>query len=175
MSSNFGAPDGVGTGSRKRCPIGAKLVRYLLLIALLVAVDQLTKFWALQSLSEPVTVLDSVLGLRLIGNNGAAWGMLSGKRWFLLLSPIVAVAAAAVFLVRTMKRDHAALSLGIALVMAGGIGNWADRAFRGGVVVDFLEFLFIDFPVFNFADICVSIGAVAIGYYLLFVEGRKHE
>lgn len=151
------------------------VARYLLLIAALVVIDQLTKVWALQSLSEPVTILDSVLGLRLVGNNGAAWGMLSGKRWFLLISPIVAVAAAGVFLVRTMKRKHTVLSLGIALVIAGGIGNWVDRAFRGGVVVDFLEFLFIDFPVFNVADICVSIGAVAIGYYLLFVEGRKHE
>ncbi|MDO4753510.1 MAG: signal peptidase II [Bacillota bacterium] len=144
---------------------------------LLIALDQWTKYLALQHLQgrAPIVLLDNILGFRFLENNGAAWGMLGGQRLLLLIAPVIGCGALAYFYFKTRGRNSILLALGIALIFAGGAGNLIDRAFRDGHVVDFIEVLFIQFPVFNVADICVTCGSVLSAIYLLFVEGRKNE
>lgn len=64
------------------------------------------------------------------------------------------------------------------MIIAGGIGNWIDRVFRNGLVVDYIEIKLFNFAVFNFADICITLGVAFILIYILFIEkrdGKKEE
>lgn len=144
---------------------------------IMIVLDQWTKNLALTSLkgNAPVVLVDSLLGFRFVENNGAAWGILGGQRILLLVAPIVGCAFLVYYYIKTGARNSILLMLGLSLIFAGGFGNLIDRMFRGGHVVDFIEFLFISFPVFNIADVCVTCGTVLIAIYLLFVEGWKNE
>lgn len=141
----------------------------------MIVLDQWTKRIALTTLREsrPVILLEHILGLRFVENNGAAWGMFGGQRILLLVAPIVGCGFLIYYYFRTRGRNSVLLMLGISFIFAGGFGNLIDRMFRAGHVVDFIEFLFISFPVFNVADICVTCGTVLIAIYLLFVERWK--
>ena len=114
------------------------------------------------------TGIPGILDFRLVHNTGAAWGMFGGSTFAL---GIFALAFCAVLLVVAFMRRQKARKLemvGYAMVLAGGIGNAIDR-FMNGYVVDFIETTFIDFPVFNIADIGVTCGfaLIVICYFLL--------
>jgi signal peptidase II len=123
--------------------------------------DQLTKWWAIEALSDgPVTVVDGFLSLRYVTNPGAAFGMLPGAGSIIALAAIAAVVFIVV-VVRSVDLRGEAVALG--LVMGGALGNLCDRVFRGGglldgEVVDFVDFDF--FPAFNVADSAITIGAL---------------
>ncbi len=129
----------------------------LLAAAALAGVDQALKIWATAAL-QPVglaQLLPGFIELRYVLNDGMAFSMLSGQRWLLLGGTGLILAALAVLLV--VRRMPLPERLVWTLVLGGGLGNFIDRA-RTGVVVDYLNFQFISFPVFNFADICVCVG-----------------
>lgn len=159
-----------------RSPLVLASIAGIVILAAL-ALDQYTKMLAIEHLSGGRTyvAIPSLLGMRFVENDGAAWGMLGGQRILLLVAPIAGCCALLYYFFQTLKKNSVLLTFGIALIFAGGCGNLIDRIARGGRVVDFIEFLFINFPVFNIADICVTCGTIFIAVYLLFVEGRKHE
>lgn len=138
-------------------------------ILLLVGVDQLTKYLVLQHLvpGDPMVVIPHVLQFRYLQNTGAAFSMLSGKTLALTILTSVILVVLLVFLFRD-KFSSKLAKTGAILIFAGGCGNLIDRVFRH-YVVDFMEFLFTDFAVFNFADCCVTIGA-ALLIIALFVD-----
>ena len=130
---------------------------------LLVAADQVTKHLIISNLAygQSVEVLPGIVDFTYIHNTGAAFGMLQGKSWILLsVSALIILLCLALLLKKTFKSKL--LFWAVSLVMAGGIGNMIDRIFRGGNVVDFIELKFVNFAVFNFADCCVTVGAVLI-------------
>jgi signal peptidase II len=95
----------------------------------------------------------------LVHNTGGAWGIFSGNTFALGLVALVFCAFVLVYLF-VLARDSSALStVALGMIFAGGIGNMIDR-FLLGYVVDFLNFTFIDFPVFNVADVGVTCGVV---------------
>lgn len=145
----------------------------ILASALLVGVDQLLKHWAVVSL-QPVgqmTLIPNVIGLRFILNDGAAFGMLAGKQVFLQIVTGVALVALLVYLL--FKKPASKLEYAsYLLIFAGGVGNMVDRVLNG-VVVDYIEFLFMDFAVFNFADILVCVGVGLLFLALLVPEFKK--
>lgn len=96
----------------------------------------------------------------LVHNTGAAWGMFGTATVPLAIVSIVVSAIFVAFLVYE-RRANVGQAVGIALIVAGGIGNAIDR-FSQGYVVDFIDFTFIDFPVFNIADIGVTCGLVIL-------------
>lgn len=103
----------------------------------------------------------------LVHNTGAAWGLFSGSTFALGVNSVVisiVVFAAALFLAR---RSNWVFSLGAALVVAGGLGNAFDR-FAYDYVVDFINVTFIEFPVFNIADIGVTCGCALVIVAILF-------
>ena len=151
------------------------MILYLIMAGLLIAGDQLIKQWAIEVLKPAVSIdiIPGVLSLYYHENFGAAWGILQGQRWLLLIvtgAVILAMLAAMV----TKRLRGRLLQGAVSLIVAGGIGNLLDRAFHpGGFVVDYIYFEPINFPIFNLADICVCVGTFLLAFYILFVEGKQ--
>lgn len=133
--------------------------------AIVLVVDQLTKVWARDALSPVgtvgVQVVPDVLSFELVHNYGAAFGMGQGMGWLSVLLAVVIVAASAVYLMRARTVNRFEL-VGLGLVLGGAVGNAVDRVVFG-YVTDFIYACFIDFPVFNVADIGVTVG-VALAF-----------
>lgn len=100
-----------------------------------------------------------IFQLAIVHNAGAAWGMFSGSSPILAVISVAVCALAVIYLLWISPDASAGQAVGLALVVAGGIGNAIDR-FTNGYVLDFIETVFIDFPVFNIADIGVTCGVI---------------
>ena len=143
----------------------------IILAAVLIAVDQITKYIALTSLKPlgNMTFIDGFMDFTFVENRGAAFGILNGKTWLLLL---LAVVICAVLVVAMSKmpdtREYKWLKWTLMLILAGAVGNIIDRLLRG-YVVDFFEFTFITWPVFNMADIYVVVGTIVMALLVIFV------
>lgn len=133
----------------------------IILVVALVIIDQLVKHWvtATIALGSSHVVIPGVLALTDLHNDGAAWSMLQGKQWFFIIISVVALAIIGYLMVRWRQRRL--LMLGLGLILAGTIGNFIDRLVNG-YVVDMFELLFINFPVFNVADTCLTIGVLIL-------------
>ncbi len=144
---------------------------WFLLSATLIAFDRLTKLWATCALSvgQPEGLIGQSVRLTLVHNQGGAFGIFQSRGdLFVIVSAIVAAVLAALLLIERGRRRL--LSLGVAVLLAGAVGNLIDR-FIHGYVVDFFEVR--GFPVFNVADSCVTVGAILVVIYLVF--GGTHD
>ena len=147
----------------------AYLILNLVCVAALVGIDQAIKIWAVQVL-EPVgsiTIIPHVVELRFVLNQGMAFSLLSGKQLFLILATTAALILVA-YLLFFRSRGKVLQQIAFILVLGGGIGNLIDRVLNGEVV-DYINPLFMDFAVFNFADICVCVG-VALWVLVILLE-----
>ena len=142
----------------------------LLFIIVLVVLDQGFKYLATKFLVDivPVTLIPNLLGFNYVHNYGAGFSILSGKVDFLIIFTAVALLVIAYF-VFAKKFDTETDELCFVLILAGGIGNLIDRVVNG-YVVDYLEFLFIEFPIFNFADILICVGVGLFALYTIKTE-----
>ena len=143
----------------------------ILSICVLVGIDQLTKWLAVVNFSESpdMVFIPGLVEFTYHENPGAAWGMLQNHRWVFMLTSTVAIIGILIYLAKNRKNLHTMSVIAFTLIVAGGVGNMIDRVLIG-YVVDFINFLFIDFPVFNFADMCVTVGAAVMIAWLLFVD-----
>lgn len=148
------------------------------IIVVWVVLDQITKsLVAGQTLGA--VFAGPFLGLvdfRLVHNTGAAWGIFEGNPAALGIFSIAVCALMLAYFIWQRKEANLLQTVGIALIVAGGIGNVIDR-FAQGYVVDFIEFSFFDFPVFNVADIGVTCGFVLLflGLVLAWRNEPKEE
>ncbi len=146
---------------------------FLPLIAtiLLIGIDQITKYIALTNL-KPIgstVFINGFMDFTFVENRGAAFGILEGQRWFfVVITVIISVAIIYAFFKLPSKKEYMWLRVSFVLILAGAIGNVIDRFFRG-YVVDFFEFTFVKWPVFNVADIYVVVGTLLFAFLLLFV------
>ena len=143
---------------------------YLLLAAVLVGIDQMTKLWAAEHLEDAGRVLEVIPGvfeLRYSENTGVAFSLLEGQRWLFIPLTVITSLLIAIVLFRSPLRRRFVFSFSCSLILAGGIGNLIDRV-AYGYVIDFLYVKLIDFPIFNFADCCVVVGAILLFAYLIF-------
>ena len=147
----------------------AYVILNLVCVAALVGIDQAIKLWATQYLApvEAITVIPHVVELRFVLNQGMAFSLLSGKQLFLILATSAALLLVA-YLLFFRSRGKLLQQIAFILVLAGGIGNLIDRVLNGEVV-DYINPLFIDFAVFNFADILVCVG-VALWVLVILLE-----
>ena len=154
---------------------------YAVLAAALVALDQLEKYLVSHNipLGGHVPFLPHLVELTYFQNTGAAFSMLEEHTWLLtLISAVMSV----VLGVAVWKKffAHPFGRCALTLVLAGAVGNLIDRALQG-YVVDMFNVLFMDFAIFNVADICVVVGGIAACvYYVFFYEklegkGTLHE
>ena len=134
----------------------------------LLALDQWSKAWITANLplGETMDFLPGVLGLRAVHNYGAAWSSFSGQTTALAVVTVLLMAAVAYLLVRRIVRHPLGVIAGV-MILAGGVGNLIDRLFRG-YVVDMFDLTLFSYPVFNFADCCVVVGAILGAVYYLF-------
>ena len=155
-----------------------KVIGPILLTSVLVALDQWSKHLANTYLPgrPSVVVLPNLLSLTHHTNPGAAFGILPGGRWFFLIFTLVVVTAMAVYYVKLPNgRLYNIIRFLLILIAAGGIGNGIDRLLYG-YVIDFLRFDFINFPIFNVADIFVVTGTVLLAIVVIFfVKDEKNE
>lgn len=136
-------------------------------IVLLTVIDQITKY-CVDIYLKPVETAPFIPGVRFayLENTGAAFGSMQGNTDF--LSVVTGIVLLLMLVAVGFKFfDSKILHWCVVLLAAGGIGNLIDRVFRG-YVIDFLEFTFIDFPVFNFADCLVTVGAAIAIVYLVY-------
>ena len=142
-----------------------------LLAVILLVVDQWSKFWITANLplGESIPFLPGFVELLTVHNYGAAWSSFSGMRWLLLAVTSLIVLAVLFVVVRGIVRHPLGLFSAF-LVISGGLGNIIDRA-RLGYVVDMFDLTFMEYPVFNIADMCIVCGCI-LGciYYLWFYE-----
>ena len=152
---------------------------YGILLAGCIGLDQLLKWWVTTHLEEgqSAALLPGVVQLTRLHNTGAAWSSFSGKTGLLAAVTVVFLAAVVYLVVKKIIRHPLGLCAAM-LVLGGGIGNMIDRVFRG-FVVDMFDLEFMDYPIFNLADIFVVVGVIlGAVYYLWFYDKydkRKEE
>ena len=140
----------------------------MLSIAFLTAIDQVIKNIVLEKLVpvSKIVVLDGFLAWTYAENTGAAFSIFSKNTNILSVFTAVALLFGIVFLV-VSKKHHKMYDICIPLLIAGGLGNLIDRL-RLGFVVDYIQVLFVDFPIFNFADCLVTCSAFALMGFLIY-------
>jgi signal peptidase II len=139
------------------------------IVVVVVVVDQLTKWWAVDRLDTgPVHVLWR-LDFSLTFNTGSAFSLFQGATGILV---VVAVGLVAVLLVMVWRAPSLGRAAILGLILGGALGNLSDRFFRGqhGAVVDFVDFHF--FPSFNVADSCITVGCILLILSIL-LDGRR--
>ena len=151
-------------------------------IAVLTAVDQVIKF-VVERYLQPIgsaEFINGFIGWNYVRNTGAAFGSFSQSTTLLSIVTGIVILAGIVLIATEKIKSKFYLTCAV-MVISGGLGNLMDRVLKG-YVVDFIEVQFTDFAVFNFADILVTVGAIAIMIYVIvdmFRErkktGEKHE
>lgn len=124
-----------------------------------VAVDQLTKWWAVTRLTDGPIHLIGTLDLQLSFNTGSAFSLFQGHTDLVVVVVCILIAALSVLVWRSTSVGRAVI---LGLILGGALGNLADRLFRGdhGAVVDFVDLHF--WPTFNVADACITVGCALL-------------
>lgn len=146
---------------------------YALAAALIVAGDRLSKLWITGNVQLGETFAQLPLfDFTYVRNEGAAFSILSGRLGILSVVSVMFCAAVVVYFI--VKRPKARLwCAALTLMFAGALGNAWDRIFYG-YVVDFIQTNFMDFAVFNIADIAITVGAVLmIAHVIIFDKDKK--
>lgn len=142
----------------------------IILVAVLVLADQLTKYLAVVHLKgqAPLVLIRGVLELYYLENQGAAFSMLQNQQVFFYVLTIIFLVLAGWFLAKVPSTaKYTPLRISLLVLCAGAVGNLIDRIVHK-YVVDFIYFVIIDFPVFNVADIYVTLGVIVLICLVLF-------
>ena len=141
----------------------------IILAAIIVGLDQISKFFVLRDLKPigDIPIWNEVLHLHYTQNTGASFGMLPGFKWVFLTVSLLFVAATFVFVIIKRKKIDTFALVSLGLICGGALGNAIDRI-RFGYVIDFVYFKLINFAIFNLADSCIVVGGILLGVYVLF-------
>ncbi|MDD4953789.1 MAG: signal peptidase II [Candidatus Omnitrophica bacterium] len=138
-----------------------------IIIIFVLLLDQLTKFLISKILSygQSLPVIGGVFHLTLLGNRGAAFGILKNQTPFFIFASLLAISL--IYFELRKKKHNISYEIALGLICSGTLGNLIDRI-RFGYVIDFLDFRI--WPVFNIADSAISIGAVLLGWSILTIK-----
>lgn len=150
-------------------------MRYLLAIALCIGADQAVKAYVASHLElyESAPLLPGVVELLHIRNTGGGFSILEGHTWALTVLTAALMAGIAWMLVKKYF-SHPLAMWTLTAILGGGLGNLIDRV-RLGYVVDMFHFQFINYPVFNVADILVVCGTIGFAAYYLLLHDKLKE
>lgn len=141
---------------------------YVAIVVVSLFLDQLVKWWIIGNVEVGETILaNPILSLTHLHNHGAAWSMLEGKLWFFYIITLVAVVVL-VYMIYKNRQDSKWLTVGLSLILAGAIGNFIDRLHLK-YVVDMFQLEFINFPIFNIADVSITLGVISVFIYIFFI------
>lgn len=151
------------------------MIVYYLIAVLFIGIDQLSKWFIVQNfeLYGEQELISGILSLFYIQNRGAAWGIFEGRMFFFFLVTIFVVGYM-IYSFHKYKTDSKVVGWSFSLILAGALGNFIDRMLNG-FVVDMIRLDFINFPIFNIADICLTVGVILMIIYILFIEGKEKE
>jgi len=144
---------------------------YWLIFILIFTLDQLSKWWISSTFfpGESQALIEGVLWLTYVQNEGAAFSILQGKVLFFIIASVIVVAVLAVW--STIKRPPAPLALILGLLSGGAAGNLIDRV-RLNYVIDFFDVHW--WPIFNIADMAIVIGGILLLWYVFMEERSEH-
>lgn len=148
-----------------------QIVLDVILFGIFVFLDQYTKYLAVLHLKNTPAfpIIDGVFEFHYLENYGAAFGMLQNQKVFFIFIAVVILTAICYVIFRMPdKRRYRSMNLFLVLIASGAVGNMIDR-FRYDYVVDFMYFKWINFPIFNVADIYVTCAAILLAVFLMFV------
>lgn len=143
---------------------------YILIGLVFFAGDFISKRYILSNvaLGETFGSFTPLIDFTYVQNRGAAFSILSGKINFLAIISIVFCIGLIIYVI-VKKPKHKLLCISLAMLFSGALGNAIDRLFYG-FVVDFIETTFVNFAVFNIADIAITVGAFLLAIYLIFFD-----
>lgn len=145
-------------------------ITMLAIVAICLTTDLITKS---AFTNQTMPVIDGVVSIFFTWNTGAGWSILSNHTIFLTIISAVLVLGM-IFVAIKFRPKSWVFAIGFALVFAGAIGNLVDRIFFGAVR-DFICLEFINFPIFNFADAFLTIGAIMLAIWLIFLYQKKEK
>ena len=151
------------------------MIFYYIIAVLLIIIDQISKWLIVQNfdLYEGKVLIPGFFSLFYIQNKGAAWGIFEGKMVFFYIITVLVVG----YLVYTFHKypiKSKLVGYSFSLILAGAIGNFIDRLLNG-FVVDMFRLDFINFPIFNVADVCLTIGVALMIIHVLFFEENEER
>ncbi|MCC0564354.1 signal peptidase II [Brevibacillus borstelensis] len=146
---------------------------YFIIAAAIIAIDQWTKSLVVKhmELGQSIPLIQDVLHLTSHRNTGAAFGILANQRMLFVVITIAVVVGILISLIRIGK-SQPRVSLALSMVLGGAIGNFIDRV-TTGKVVDFVDVTLINFPIFNVADMAITIGVGLLLLDVLLDSKRK--
>ena len=151
--------------------IKARPLISILIILVCVGIDQLTKLLAinnLRDLADEIPVINKVFGLYYVENKGISFSMLSSKMALIIIITSIIMLILIYVMIRTPKTKYfMPFSIVLSVIVGGAAGNMIDRIFRG-FVIDFIMLDFINFPIFNVADIFVCVGLFMLVILIIF-------
>lgn len=147
---------------------------WTIVAAVIVVLDQLAKYWVINGIgNQVIRAIPGLINFVYVKNTGAAFSILSESTGILGIISILFCLGVLVYWY-FKKPEHILMKTSLTLLFAGALGNAIDRIFRG-YVVDFIETAFIDFPVFNVADIAITCGAVMMAIYIIFFDKDEKD
>ena len=147
---------------------------YTLIFIFFILIDQITKFFMI---GKNIIVISQVLSFTYVENTGIAFGMASNNGIFIILLNIIILGIVLKFLISRKEKLNYVSKVALVLIISGGISNLIDRILRG-YVIDYININLFNFPTFNFADICITVGVIIIVVILvkqLSMEDEKEE
>lgn len=132
------------------------------LVILLIALDQAIKYYIVSnfSLGQVRKFIPKLVSLTYLQNTGAAFSIMENQQWFFALVTCIVIGAAIWYLIKNIQASKWMLS-GLILIIAGGVGNFIDRI-QQGFVVDMFQLDFVNFAIFNVADIYLTFGVAIL-------------
>lgn len=149
------------------------MIVWSVIAVLIVILDQISKLLVVQHIGvyDSIPVIPGLFEFVYVKNTGAAFSIMNHMTWLLGLISVVFCVLVVVYVLKKKPQSKWYL-LSLTLLFGGALGNGIDRIFRG-YVVDFIKTSFIDFPVFNVADIAITTGAVMLIIYVMKSDGKN--
>lgn len=146
------------------------MISYYIIALVIIIIDQITKYLTLENiaLGETIPFIPNVLSFTYVQNTGAAWSILEGRMIFFYIVTVFVVGLLIYFLHHDAKESKL-LSIAISMMLGGAIGNFIDRVIFQ-YVIDMLKLEFISFPIFNIADVALTIGVALMIIGVIYEE-----
>ncbi|MCC5895871.1 MAG: signal peptidase II [Alkalibacterium sp.] len=151
------------------------MLLFYMIAVIIVGIDQLTKYLTVQTipLHDTLEWIPNVVSFTHHRNTGAAWSILEGQMLFFYIITVVIVGVI-IYYLHTYGKQDKLFGLSLSLILGGAIGNFIDRLFLQ-YVVDMVRLEFINFPIFNVADMALSIGVTLMIIYLIMDEYKNYK
>lgn len=160
--------------SKNKISIKLRLISVLVVVSML-GIDQLIKYYVdLYLKNKPaLVVIRNILQFNYLENDGAMMGFMGGRTALMTVLAIICVVVMLFVIFSGIIKDR--IDYWCCLFMiAGGLGNIIDRVFRG-YVIDYIEVLFVDFYIFNFADCLITVAAFVLIFYQIYLISKENK